>query len=252
MTLPRARAFTLSAFQTRPIFPAAVHRGDSVDVSINWVALLRNGETPNETIAAANVSARDLTVSNISYSGKYLNFTLSGAQADGEALVSMAVATTAGRSISRSLRVRTVWEDAVIDPVPVQCSLVTLENIVDQGINEFWGFSNCDLSGEGHQVALDVNGCDIQVAYGQMYGTDDIRIEISSTVPDGLITVYVLSGEWPDLTIESTQVMENWDGSQTEVFALGGSGNGYYGIAVQGQWADSAGTVTVFPRGLCS
>lgn len=117
MSLPRSHIFTLSPYQLKPTLPFAVHRGDVVEVSVNWVALFRNGETPNEEINGASVGSRFLTISDTSFTGKYLNFTISGAQNDGIAIITMAVSTTNGRTRSRSLRVRTVWEDAVIDPV---------------------------------------------------------------------------------------------------------------------------------------
>jgi hypothetical protein len=117
MALPRGRIFTLSHYQPRPTFPVAVHRGDQVDVTINWVRLLRTRETPNEVINAASVSGRGVTVTNVEFSGKYLSFTLSGAQSTGIARVSMAISTNRGRTLSRSMLVRTVYEDAVIDAV---------------------------------------------------------------------------------------------------------------------------------------
>lgn len=116
MALPRARIVTLSAFQSRQMLPVAIHRGDILDFSVDFVGLLRSGETPAEVLSAANAAGRGVAVTNVAFSGTRVNLTISGAQRTGEALIAIAVSTNRGRTLSRSLRARTVWEEAVIAP----------------------------------------------------------------------------------------------------------------------------------------
>ncbi len=131
MTIPRGRIVTLSPYQPRQTLPVRIHRGDAVDITINWVRLLRTGETPNEVLSAAQVAGRGVSISNVEFSGKYLMFTASGAQSTGTAGINLAISTNRGRTLSRSLVVRTVWEEAAIDafipPPPPACQLFTLD-----------------------------------------------------------------------------------------------------------------------------
>lgn len=117
MTLPRGRIITLSPYTPRQWLPFAIHRGDVVDITVNWVRFMRLRETPAEVLSAATVAGQGVTITNVSFSGNYVAFTVSGVQTDGEARISIAVSTNRGRTLSRSLLARTVWEDTTIAPV---------------------------------------------------------------------------------------------------------------------------------------
>jgi hypothetical protein len=193
MSIPRGRVVTLSPYQPRQVLPVAIHRGDVLDVSIKWTRLLRSGETPDEVINAANVSSQGVSISDVEYAGKYLNFTVSGAQADGEAKISMAISTTLGRTISRSLRVPTVWEDAVInavtDPEPPAGNdfFITVGWEDSQVETRYWGYGQYWLNPEEEPTVI--TGGDID--HSTIGGTAIIGIMIytfyEETTPDTFI-----------------------------------------------------------------
>lgn len=212
MSLPRGRVFTLSPYQPRPVLPVAVHRGDILDVTVNWVRLLRINETPNELLTGAKVAGRGLSISNVTFEGKYLHFTVSGVQASGIAGINMAVATNHGRTLSRSLVVRTVWEEEIIEPVLTPDPVCQLYELVLR----FWGLED---GGFFHQDG----GSARRKAYGTgAYESTFVRLEpmtiydaeivyIGAEMNSGIgdenaLFVVVLSGDHPQDYFERLQI----------------------------------------------